>query len=105
MGQVALNLINNALKHGAAGEPVHVQVEGGTEGVSMRVTNTGEPIPEDVQATLFEPFVRGPKAGSGGLGLGLFIANGIAAAHGTRILVESSADQITFGLTLPRATS
>jgi signal transduction histidine kinase len=56
---------------------------------------------------IFEPFrsTRPYARRGGGLGLGLFIANAIARAHGGGIEVDSSGGATTFRLTLPRKSA
>ena len=63
-------------------------------------------IPAERLATLFEPFRREPKdaARSTGLGLGLFICQQIALAHGGDIAVASAPDTGTVvTVRLPRS--
>jgi signal transduction histidine kinase len=85
------NLIANALTHGDDGAKVSVSVVGRSHDVVVDIRNQGVIPPERVP-TLFEPFQGKPQgaARSGGLGLGLFIAQQIAAAHGGDLAVESS---------------
>lgn len=102
IGQLASNLIGNALTHGAQDRPVRIGVK--TEGGEFRlwVTNAGEPIPEAAMQKLFEPFFRGEVRNSRqGLGLGLHIASQIAQAHGGRIDVTSTPDETRFVFTMP----
>jgi signal transduction histidine kinase len=50
---------------------------------------------------IFEPFERGQEGGAG-LGLGLYVVNEIARAHGGSVSVSSSRELGTiFTLTLP----
>lgn len=89
--QLFSNLIANALHHGEAGSVVTVAVSGMEREIVICVRNRGV-IPADVLPTLFDPF-RGKKTTSSqsrGLGLGMFIAQQIALAHGGRVAVESS---------------
>jgi signal transduction histidine kinase len=60
--------------------------------VEVTVRDTGEGIPAQDAAHIFERFYRGEKSrnrGTGGAGLGLAIAQGIVRAHGGDIRVES----------------
>ena len=67
------------------------------------VRNEGSVIPSDLLDTLFEPFRRGDRRGS--IGLGLFITREIVQAHGGTIGVTSShADGTRFTVRLPRST-
>lgn len=107
LAQVASNLIGNAIVHGTG----RVEVSVGTSGSEalLEVQNGGAPIRADVLARIFEPFERSngdAAAPNDGLGLGLFIAERIVAAHGGRIGVRSNAEDGTiFAVTLPPASS
>ncbi|ROL78387.1 ATP-binding protein [Pseudomonas vranovensis] len=104
--QLLSNLIANALTHGAADSPVNVMADIRERVFVLGVHNLGEPIAPQVMAQLFQPFSR-PRddAPQPGLGLGLYIANQIALAHGGRMEVVSSAEAgtlFTFRLPLDR---
>lgn len=65
------------------------------------VQDTGNGIPPERQAHIFEPLYT---TKSGGTGLGLYIVQEIVAAHGGHITVASAEGQgTTFTITLPRA--
>jgi signal transduction histidine kinase len=102
--QLFSNVVANALTHGAAGGAVAVRAAGGGRDIVVEVGNPGV-IPPDRLATLFEPFRREPRhAQSSGLGLGLFISQQIALAHGGDIEVASSPAAGTIvTIRLPRA--
>jgi phosphoserine phosphatase RsbU/P len=102
IGQLASNLIGNALTHGAPDTPVRVaaSTEGGA--FEFSVANSGEAIAEGAMEKLFEPFFRGDiRASRQGLGLGLHIASQIAQAHGGRIAVTSTPAETRFVFTMP----
>jgi len=102
IGQLASNLIGNALTHGARDQPVRVGAKTEGEEFTLWVANAGEPIPEAAMLKLFEPFFRGEVRDSrNGLGLGLHIASQIAQAHGGRIEVTSTADETRFVFRMP----
>jgi signal transduction histidine kinase len=71
--------------------------------VAVEVVNEGM-IRGEVLPRIFEPFHSGRHHGSRGegLGLGLFIANAIARAHGGDLEVDSSDGETMFRLVLPR---
>lgn len=103
IGQLLTNLVSNALQHGPEDQPVHVRWRGLAREVVLEVANAGRPIPPEIVPRLFEPFQRGDDARRGGLGLGLFIARAIVAAHGGRIEVRSGEPEGTvFSVRLPR---
>jgi two-component system OmpR family sensor kinase len=78
---LARNLIENAIKHGAADQPIAVILT--AEGL-LRVTNGGPTIQPEELSRLRRPFERGATRGSGS-GLGLAIAEAIAAGAGTSL--------------------
>jgi signal transduction histidine kinase len=102
--QALTNLVSNALLHGD--DPIELRAFEGSDrqSVTTEVHNAGPPIPDDVMPTLFDPFHRGKAAKPGGLGLGLFIVQQIALAHGAECRVRSSAGEgTTFSIRWPRA--
>jgi two-component system, sensor histidine kinase and response regulator len=102
--QLFSNLVSNAISHGEPGGPVAVRITGGPRDIMVEIRNRGV-IPADRLSTLFEPFRREPKdaARSTGLGLGLFICQQIALAHGGDIAVSSTAEAGTLvAVRLPR---
>ncbi len=104
LAQVISNLVGNALEHGSPGEPVTVQVDGGQRAsLRLSVGNAGG-IPEEAIPSLFDPFKRRApfRAGNQGLGLGLFIAQEIARAHGGQISARVVDGRTIVDLVLPR---
>lgn len=100
--QVVTNLFTNALKFGA-GKPVDIELEADAETARLTVRDHGIGIPPEAQGKIFERFERAPSArGFGGLGLGLYIAQRIVAAHGGRIALHSEAGKgAAFTVVLP----
>lgn len=102
VGQVASNLIVNALVHGSAETPVLVTASVTDGALCMTVSNAGTPIPASVLERLFQPFWRGERSSKvDGLGLGLYIASEIAKAHHGSLAVDSTAARTVFTLTIP----
>jgi sigma-B regulation protein RsbU (phosphoserine phosphatase) len=97
IAQLLSNLLANALTHGESDGPVLVDASATADQMTIAVSNAGEPIPEDVQGRLFQPFFRaGATSGNQGLGLGLYIAGEIARSHGGELGVASNASATTF---------
>lgn len=99
--QVIVNLIINATqavsKHGRI--EIHATLEG--QQVSLQISDNGSGISDDMQKTIFEPFITTKKE-SGGIGLGLYICKDIIEAHGGHILIHSQPGQGTrFTIQLP----
>ena len=107
IGQVLSNLLGNAVCHGSPETPIKVFVRGEGDQVVLQVHNRGPAIPKSDLAGIFSPFKRlrsGTAAtATSSLGLGLYIAERIVAAHGGTIAVTSSkADGTTVTARLPR---
>ncbi len=101
LAQLLSNLLANALVHGSAGAPVQVEARHDDGKFVLTVSNEGAELPQDVIDQLFKPYWRAAsRPGSEGLGLGLYIVDQIARAHGGRIDVASSAGRTSFTLTL-----
>lgn len=104
IAQLFSNLLGNAITHGDPLEPVRVQAATQGGQLTISVANSGSPISPAAMDTLFQPFYRGEgKASQQGLGLGLYIANEIAKAHGGRIDVVSDFNETRFTFVLPIA--
>ncbi|MEO1075506.1 MAG: HAMP domain-containing sensor histidine kinase [Bacteroidota bacterium] len=102
------NLLSNALRHTPAGGTVRLSVEASDSVVSLHIADTGEGIPPEQLATVFERYYRGTSArtrdaaGASGSGLGLAISRAIAHAHGGDLTATSTDGKgATFTLTLP----
>ena len=97
------NLINNAIKYGADGKRVLVQIQAEEEIVTVSVTNYGYVIPENELPLIFNKFYRVEQSRSthtGGTGLGLAIAKSVAEMHGGSIQVKSDLDGTVFTVKL-----
>src|SRR5204862_2389458 len=83
-------LIDNAVKHTAVGGDVTVAIEPNGDGALLSVEDTGEGIATADLPHIFERFYTAdPTRGGSGFGLGLSIAQSIARAHGSEIVVSS----------------
>lgn len=81
------NLIENALKHGPAGQPVQVRLGADAR---LTVTNAGPVVPAPLLSRLTERFARGDSRAEGA-GLGLSIATAIAHGVGATLTLASPA--------------
>ena len=106
MYQLLVNLVGNAVQHGAARSTIDVRIDGGETELVIEVANRGEPIPAAALPFIFNAFRQGRTsvaARKHGLGLGLFIGQQITRAHGGSITVTSSESEGTiFRVRLPR---
>jgi len=100
--QVVDNLLGNAIKFAPEGTLVEVSARVDASGFVLAVSDSGPGIPAENAALVFERYWHGKQSGRGGTGLGLYIAQGIVAAHGGRIWVESVLGEgSTFFVRLP----
>lgn len=104
--QVLGNLVDNAIKYGAAGGTVTVGALASAAGtVEVFVRDNGPGIPSEALDRIFERFYRIDKARSrdqGGTGLGLSIVKHLVQSHGGRAWAESELGKgATFRFTLP----
>jgi signal transduction histidine kinase len=98
------NLLANAIRHSPEGGAVELELaaerrETGVWAV-LSVADQGAGIPPEVRPRLFQRFSTGP--GSVGLGLGLYLAHRITAAHGGTLTADFSTRRgARFVLSLP----
>jgi two-component system sensor histidine kinase KdpD len=84
--QVLINLIDNAIKHGAP--PIELRARSGGAMVVLDVIDHGPGVPPELSSTVFDKFVRASKAP--GAGLGLAVVRAIVEAHGGRVRVDTA---------------
>jgi signal transduction histidine kinase len=102
IGQLVSNLVGNAIDHGAPDQPIRVMAATQGGGFEFSVTNAGEQIPAASLDHVFDPYARGMhRPNSQGLGLGLYISNEIAKAHGGTLSVTSTPEQTCFTFLMP----
>lgn len=99
---VFANLITNAIRHTPAGGTIEIRSLPVDGLVRFEVADTGEGIPKEYQAQLFDKYFRVPGSIREGTGLGLGIAKNIIEAHGGEIGLESEPNRGSiFWFTLP----
>ncbi|HWP92392.1 MAG TPA: ATP-binding protein [Thermodesulfobacteriota bacterium] len=105
LGQMFINLIDNAVKYTPEGGAIGVEVYYPDSQFRIEVIDTGIGIPKEHLARIFERFYRVDKTRSrkiGGTGLGLSIVKHIVIMHGGKIEVESEVGKGSrFMITLP----
>lgn len=106
--RVALNLIENAVRHTPPGTEIRVSTGTVHDGDRARareasggaslpageayliVEDDGPGVPDRLSATLFERFVRGAGDRGGSFGLGLAIVRAVAESHGGTVKLEQT---------------
>jgi two-component system CheB/CheR fusion protein len=105
--QVLTNLVVNAIAHAAETERIDIGLRRDpTGGAAISVRDYGPGIPPEALPAIFSRFFQadGPSRGQHGLGLGLYIAREIVAAHGGALDVSSVLGEgATFTVRLPLA--
>jgi signal transduction histidine kinase len=107
--QALENLIGNAIKHTPPGKGVAVraQLDAPLEAppfALIDIVDQGPGILPEILPHLFERFAR--AGGAQGLGLGLYLAQRIAVAHGGTLMVSSTIGEgASFRLRLPAAAA
>ena len=105
--QVAVNLVDNALRHTPSGGSVTVDVRRDGGDAVLRVCDTGVGIPFADLPRVFERFYvvdRSRSREHAGTGLGLAIAKHLVEAHGGSLVAESVYGQgATFTMRIPAA--
>jgi signal transduction histidine kinase len=100
--QTIINLLRNAFQATPPGGEVMVRCWSEDADVIIDVENSGEPIPADVKARLFEPFFS--TKGEQGMGLGLSMCRTTVERHGGTISCTSDVGERTrFRIRLPKA--
>jgi len=102
IGQVVLNLINNACDAAAAGGSIAVGTTPGRDTLCLWVEDDGPGMDERTVQRIFDPFFTTKEVGKG-TGLGLSLCYGIVREHGGDIQVESRPGHTRFEVTLPRS--
>ena len=97
--EVFMNYFSNAVNHCDGEKRIIVSLEEGEASVRISVFNTGEQIPEESIAHLWEKFYKVDKARTreyGGSGVGLSIVKAIMESMNQRFGVENHDNGVTF---------
>ncbi|MCE1236028.1 MAG: sensor histidine kinase [Hyphomicrobiales bacterium] len=92
LGEIAVNLVDNALRWTPPGGEVVVRLSRADAAVELVVEDTGPGVPAEARERVFERFHRLDRAGTDGTGLGLAIVREAVAAHGGAVTLQDRAD-------------
>ncbi len=104
MEQVLVNLLSNAIKYSPNANEIHVNAAQTGDEIEISVKDFGEGIPEEALDKIFTRFYRVSTTAENaeGLGLGLYICQGIMEAHSGKIWAESKPGEgATFFISFP----
>jgi signal transduction histidine kinase len=85
------NLVENAIKYAT---PPEIELRRETRAFVVTVRDRGPGIPQDALGSVFLPYYRAERSrnrNTGGVGLGLTVAQAIIQAHGGEIVLENAA--------------
>ena len=107
LGQVVLNLVDNALKYSPADSSIEIQASATNEELTVSVADHGIGIPATDMEKIFDKFYRVQHGESSipGTGLGLSICKSIVEAHGGKIWASNRSEGgavISFSLPLTK---
>ncbi len=103
--QIARNLISNAMRYGGPETWISLSSEAST--CMLTVSDNGSGIPQNLQRSIFEPYVRasGARSAIQAIGLGLTVSRNLANLMGGDLQYSRSSGATDFTLTLPIASS
>lgn len=101
-----VNLLSNAARHAGGKQRVVLRLAALPGKVRIWVFNTGEPLPADISARMFDRFFRADRMHARpheGHGLGLTIVRAVARMHGGVVFAQAESDGNAIGLEIPGA--
>ncbi len=101
--RLALNLMENALRHTPTGTHVRADVRPDADGAVLSVEDDGPGVPVELRERIFERFVRGDGERGSSSGLGLSIVRAVAESHGGSVTLQDAHPAARFVVRLPRA--
>lgn len=106
--QLVLNLLDNAVKFGPAGQHVRLAVRRDNGTARLTVTDQGPGVPERERERIWEPYYRGTDEAAravGGSGIGLALVREIAGSFGgTATVAAAAGGGAEFSVTIPVAS-
>lgn len=103
IGQVLLNLVNNA--HDAVQSLdtkwIHLRVRDSGDWLEISVVDSGTGIPAELRHKILQPFFTTKELGKG-TGLGLSVSKGIIESHGGTLTVDDTSPNTCFVICLPK---
>ncbi|MBO9667220.1 MAG: GHKL domain-containing protein [Bdellovibrio sp.] len=103
VSQVILNLLNNAFEaiRDLPQKWIRIDVLEHLTDVEIRITDSGDGIPENLREDIFRPFFTTKGIGKG-TGLGLSISRGLIESHQGQLFIDGTSTNTSFVIRLPR---
>jgi signal transduction histidine kinase len=89
--QVLLNLLDNAVKYGPAGQTIRLELQLDGTWAAISVEDQGPGIPTGERSQVWEPYWRSPRirqSAVGGSGIGLAVVKELVEAHGGIVAIR-----------------
>jgi signal transduction histidine kinase len=101
--QILLNLVQNARDAVPEGLELEISIDRQDSQVAISVRDNGPGVPAAIHSRIFDPFFT-TRATGGGVGLGLFLVEGMVRGYGGTVAVEDApGGGACFRITLPAA--
>ena len=101
------NVLRNAIRHSPSGAAIEVNLQVSAKHAVVSIRDYGPGVPEDLMGEIFKPFFRVESArdsASGGVGLGLAIAQRAVALHYGRLEARNMHPGLQVSVELPLET-
>jgi two-component system sensor histidine kinase CpxA len=98
------NVLRNAIRYAPEGTAIEVKLEPNPDAASISIRDYGSGVPDDLLTEIFKPFFRVGQArdtASGGVGLGLAIAQRAVALHQGKMLARNVEPGLLVSVELP----
>lgn len=98
------NVLRNAIRYAPEGTAIEVKLQPNPEAASISIRDYGSGVPDDLLTEIFKPFFRVGQArdtASGGVGLGLAIAQRAVALHQGKMLARNVEPGLMVSVELP----
>ena len=102
MEQVLLNLFLNSMEAMPQGGDLTVEIQNTSKSILIRISDTGEGIPKEIQDRIFDPYFTTKKKGTG---MGLAVCDKIVRQHNGALEYVTGPQGTTFSIVLPLALS
>jgi signal transduction histidine kinase len=90
--QVFFNILDNAAKHGGAGEKIDASISYDKDWIIIKIRDYGPGIPTDDLSYVKQKFYKGSSQARGS-GIGLAIANEVVLAHDGQLIIENAEEK------------
>jgi signal transduction histidine kinase len=102
--QVLLNLVQNAREAMPSGLELRIELRRDGTNTAVAISDNGPGIPADIRTRIFDPFFT-TRGTAGGIGLGLYVVEGVVRGYGGRVWASEQIRGTCFNIVLPALTT